>query len=83
MRLIFTIIFLVACSHWDRYLGMTAAMTQVPVPTASQEMMSGTATNLRGVRQNVAIYGVFSHGSGQKSEGFPRFVQRKRVCPYN
>ncbi len=21
-------------SHWDRYLGMTAAMTQVPVPTA-------------------------------------------------
>ena len=23
------------CSHWDRYLGMTAAMTQVPVPTAT------------------------------------------------
>lgn len=22
------------CSRWDRYLGMTAAMTQVPVPTA-------------------------------------------------
>ena len=22
-------------SRWDRYLGMTAAMTQVPVPTAS------------------------------------------------
>ena len=21
-------------SHWDRYLGMTAAMTQIPVPTA-------------------------------------------------
>ena len=21
-------------SRWDRYLGMTAAMTQVPVPTA-------------------------------------------------
>ena len=24
------------CSRWDRYLGMTAAMTQVPVPTATQ-----------------------------------------------
>ena len=23
------------CSRWDRYLGMTAAMTQVPVPTAT------------------------------------------------
>ena len=23
-----------ADSRWDRYLGMTAAMTQVPVPTA-------------------------------------------------
>jgi len=23
-------------SRWDRYLGMTAAMTQVPVPTAIQ-----------------------------------------------
>ena len=23
------------CSRWDRYLGMTAAMTQVPVPTAN------------------------------------------------
>jgi len=23
-------------SRWDRYLGMTAAMTQVPVPTASK-----------------------------------------------
>ena len=22
------------CSRWDRYLGMTAPMTQVPVPTA-------------------------------------------------
>ena len=22
-------------SHWDRYLGMTAAMTQIPVPTAA------------------------------------------------
>ena len=22
-------------SRWDRYLGMTAAMTQVPVPTAT------------------------------------------------
>ena len=21
------------CSHWDRYLGMMTAMTQVPVPT--------------------------------------------------
>ena len=24
-------------SHWVRYLGMTAAMTQVPVPTASRQ----------------------------------------------
>ena len=24
-------------SHWDRFLGMTAAMTQVPVPTAKEE----------------------------------------------
>ena len=24
-------------SHWDRYLGMTAAMTQVPVSTATRE----------------------------------------------
>ena len=23
-------------SRWDRYLGMTAAMTQVPVPTATR-----------------------------------------------
>ena len=23
-------------SRWDRYLGMTAAMTQLPVPTATQ-----------------------------------------------
>ena len=23
-----------SCSRWDRYLGMTAVMTQVPVPTA-------------------------------------------------
>jgi hypothetical protein len=26
--------FLLLCSRWDRYLGMTAVMTQVPVPTA-------------------------------------------------
>ena len=25
----------IPCSRWDRYLGMTAAMTQVPVPTAT------------------------------------------------
>ena len=30
----------VECSRWDRYLGMTAAMTQVPVPTAMNEEMS-------------------------------------------
>ena len=24
-------------SRWDRYLGMTAAMTQLPVPTATGE----------------------------------------------
>ena len=26
------------CSRWDRYLGMTAAMTQVPVPTAFDDI---------------------------------------------
>ena len=25
---------MISASRWDRYLGMTAAMTQVPVPTA-------------------------------------------------
>ena len=30
-------------SRWDRYLGMTAAMTQVPVPTASSEVREKTA----------------------------------------
>ena len=29
------LIWRINCSRWDRYLGMTAAMTQVPVPTAS------------------------------------------------
>ncbi len=24
-----------SCSRWDRYLGMTAVMTQVPVPSMS------------------------------------------------
>ena len=28
------------CSRWDRYLGMTAAMTQVPVPTATPSSSS-------------------------------------------
>ena len=27
-------------SRWDRYLGMTAPMTQVPVPTANTEMLN-------------------------------------------
>ena len=27
--------FIISASLWDRYLGMTAAMTQVPVPTAT------------------------------------------------
>ena len=27
-------------SRWDRYLGMTAAMTQVPVPTATMARVS-------------------------------------------
>ena len=27
-------------SRWDRYLGMTAAMTQVPVPTAIPRVFS-------------------------------------------
>ena len=26
-------------SRWDRYLGMTAAMTQVPVPTATMSAL--------------------------------------------
>ena len=26
-------------SHWDRYLGMTAAMTQRPVPTAARDFL--------------------------------------------
>ena len=26
-----------ATSRWDRYLGMTAPMTQVPVPTATKK----------------------------------------------
>ena len=26
---------IMADSRWDRYLGMTAAMTQVPVPSAT------------------------------------------------
>jgi hypothetical protein len=30
-------------SRWDRYLGMTAAMTQVPVPTASSGSISKKA----------------------------------------
>ncbi len=28
---------MIRSSHWDRYLGMTAAMTQVPVPTATDD----------------------------------------------
>ena len=28
-------------SRWDRYLGMTAAMTQVPVPTARMKNIYG------------------------------------------
>ena len=28
-------------SRWDRYLGMTAAMTQVPVPTAKAHEVIG------------------------------------------
>ena len=28
-------------SHWDRYLGMTAAMTQIPVPTAALGLFEG------------------------------------------
>ena len=31
-------------SRWDRYLGMTAPMTQVPVPTATNE--NGTINTL-------------------------------------
>ena len=27
-------------SRWDRYLGMTAAMTQVPVPRAMYEIVA-------------------------------------------
>ena len=38
------------CSRWDRYLGMTAAMTQVPVPTATHgyywSALRTTATRL-------------------------------------
>ena len=33
-------------SRWDRYLGMTAAMTQLPVPTATQKLQwHGKGTN--------------------------------------
>ncbi len=28
-------------SRWDRYLGMTAPMTQVPVPTATSKFSRG------------------------------------------
>ena len=31
---------LTLASRWDRYLGMTAAMTQVPVPTARRWLIN-------------------------------------------
>ena len=32
-------------SHWDRYLGMTAAMTQIPVPTAATTRADSTSAD--------------------------------------
>ena len=32
-------------SRWDRYLGMTAVMTQVPVPTATRTFCNFVARN--------------------------------------
>ena len=34
-------------SRWDRYLGMTAPMTQVPVPTATTISSHKKAVNLQ------------------------------------
>ncbi len=34
-----------SASRWDRYLGMTAAMTQVPVPTATRGVEKALDTN--------------------------------------
>ena len=34
MRLLSQFNYWIQSSRWDRYLGMTAPMTQVPVPTA-------------------------------------------------
>ena len=33
-------------SRWDRYLGMTAPMTQVPVPTATSKISENQEKNL-------------------------------------
>ena len=38
-------------SRWDRYLGMTAAMTQVPVPTATRLCMIKDELKERGMTQ--------------------------------
>ena len=34
-------------SRWDRYLGMTAAMTQVPVPTATDAFDTFTTSGFQ------------------------------------
>ena len=38
-------------SRWDRYLGMTAPMTQVPVPTAIIGLPIGSTKNLHDLRR--------------------------------
>ncbi len=40
-------------SRWDRYLGMTAAMTQVPVPTATD----GVVAKSYGIPKQIALKG--------------------------
>ena len=38
---------LIKTSRWDRYLGMTAAMTQVPVPTATDAFDTFTTSGFQ------------------------------------
>ena len=46
-------------SHGDRYLGMTAAMTQAPVPTAMRVMRSELVTEVSHRGQAILLFGQF------------------------
>ena len=65
-------------SRWDRYLGMTAPMTQVPVPTAMRQPVTAQQlAHQSGFRSYITFSAAFKQIMGKTATEWMRNIEEQ------